>query len=302
MSHGKSIRIFLVDGTPNGVITAEIGQWTGKAIVASRQALGSLVSREEVQRTGVYILTGPDPDREGAETAYVGEGENVLDRIKSHEQSKEFWQRVCVLIASDENLTKAHIKYLESRLVEMAKSGARSRLQNGNTPPRPKLPEPDVADMEYFILQLKTLLPVLGFSLLEPIASQKLKAEPSKASPQFVLDAAGIVAKAREIDGEFVVLKGSMARANGVPSWTTGVATRQQLVADKVLLPNLQDPASLLFQIDATFSSPSLAAAVCLGANTNGRTAWKVAGTNQNYAEWQDSIASAPSSTALDPK
>jgi hypothetical protein len=139
---------------------------------------------------------------------------------------------------------------------------------------------------------MKTLLPVLGFTLLEPSASQKLKNEPFKASPHFVLEAAGILAKAREIDGEFVVLQGSMARANGVPSWTTGVATRQQLVNDGILLPSTDDAASLVFQTDANFSSPSLAAAVCLGANTNGRTAWKVAGTTQNYADWQAEKAS----------
>jgi hypothetical protein len=42
---------------------------------------------------------------------------------------------------------------------------------------------------------------------------------------------------------------------------------------------------------DTPFRSPSAAAAVMLGRSANGRTEWKVEGTGQSYAAWQDANA-----------
>ena len=62
-SAGRQIRMFLVDGTPAGLMTAEVMNWTGKAIMAPRARFADLVRREEATRTGIYILIGPDPER-----------------------------------------------------------------------------------------------------------------------------------------------------------------------------------------------------------------------------------------------
>lgn len=59
---GRTIRLYLVDGTPTGILTAEIINWTGKIIVAPRTQLAELARREEVRRTGIYCLVGADPD------------------------------------------------------------------------------------------------------------------------------------------------------------------------------------------------------------------------------------------------
>ena len=58
-------RLFLVDGTPSGVITAEVMNWPGKAVASPRSRFADLVRREEATRTGVYIMVGPDPERVG---------------------------------------------------------------------------------------------------------------------------------------------------------------------------------------------------------------------------------------------
>lgn len=34
MNPGRSIRLFLVDGTPNGLLTAEIMNWTGHVLTS----------------------------------------------------------------------------------------------------------------------------------------------------------------------------------------------------------------------------------------------------------------------------
>lgn len=283
---GRSIRLFLVEGIPNGLITAEIGQWTGKAVVAPRQRLDQLAKRPEATRTGVYVLMGPDPDRDGVDRVYIGESENVFDRLRQHDQKKEFWTRVCLFTAADENLTKAHVKYLESRLAAIAIEAGRATVDNGNTPPMSGLPEADRADMETFLEQVRILLPVLGFTFTQPSASRSAATAPEEDSPVFVLTNVGVRARAREIDGEFIVFAGSTARRDGVPSWTAGRATRDRLV-DQGVLRDGASPEYYEFASDHAFGSPSIAAAVVLGRNTNGREAWRIEGSGQSYAEWQ---------------
>jgi hypothetical protein len=58
MNNGRTVRLFLVDGTPGGLVTAEIMNWTGHVIAAPRSSLGDLWKRPEMKRTGDYKLIG----------------------------------------------------------------------------------------------------------------------------------------------------------------------------------------------------------------------------------------------------
>jgi hypothetical protein len=290
---GRSIKLFLVDGSPTGLITAEIGQWTGKATVVTRQRLELLAARAEAHRPGIYVLSGPDPDQDDRDRVYIGEAEDVYSRLRQHLAGKDFWTRACLFTSSDEQLTKAHVKYLESRLVEVAYGAGRAAVDNGNTPPRPGLPEADVADMESYLEQARILLPVLGFMFAQPIASRRR--EPAEG-PIFELSAVGAHAKAREDEDGFVVLRGSTARVQGVDSWTTGPATRDRLVSEGVLRLS-SDPDYYEFVEDYGFSSPTLAGAIVLARNTNGRQSWKTP-SGKSYAEWQEEKIRAAEATA----
>ncbi len=289
---GKTIRIYLVDGVPTGILTAEIINWSGKAIVAPRSQLVELAQREEVKRTGVYCLVGADPDNPGKDRVYIGEGDNVLTRITAHDsdEAKDFWTRVVLVISKDQNLTKAHGRYLESRLIQMAQQAERAKLANGTAPAPLVLPESDVADMEYFLDQLHLIFPVLGFGFLQPKPSIST-VEPAGGvigeSPVFALNLVGASARAREIEGDFVVMKGSTSRKQGVPSWTSYKAFRDQLVQEGKLVES-SDPQYLVFMEDVAFGSPSAGAAVVAGRNINGRLEWKIEGTNQTYQDWYE--------------
>ncbi len=46
--------------------------WTGKVTVGPRSGLAELARRTEVERTGVYLLVGPDPDSPTKDWVYVG--------------------------------------------------------------------------------------------------------------------------------------------------------------------------------------------------------------------------------------
>lgn len=298
MSQGRSLRLFLVDGTPNGLLTAEIMNWTGHVLTGPRSKLAELVQRPECARTGVYFLVGPDPDNSLRAKVYIGESDDVAKRLKSHNRpedagGKDFWERVCLVTSKDQNLTKAHVKYLESLLIGIAGSLGRCELVNGTAHEYVSLPESDRADMAFFLEQIRTVLPVLGFDFLRELTKPSAPtaastAAPVSRSPRFILEVPRyhVRAQGQEIDGEFFVLKGSKARAEWVGTERGYQGLFKQLVDEGVLVADGGE--HLTFSDDYAFSSPSAAAAVVCGRAANGRTSWVVEGTGQTYAAWQD--------------
>lgn len=300
---GKSVRLFLVDGTPGGLLTAEIMNWTGHVIAAPRSDLARLLGRPEAGKTGVYILLGDDPAGLGGLFAYIGEGDDVGKRLSQHARpeeagGKDFWDLAIVVTSKDANLTKAHARYLESRFIALAQQAGRCQLDNGTAPPPLPLPEADVSDMEYFIEQARIVLPVLGVNILRsPAASPGPPADSpaygtvsaaAAESPVFELRLRklNITASAQEVDGEFTVLEGSAAR----PSWTGPdhgyKALHQRLIRDGVIITG-SDPETARFARSYVFASPSAAAAVVVGRQANGREEWRLPGSGVSYGRWQ---------------
>ncbi len=298
---GRTLKLYLADGTPSGVITAELGVSSVRAAVASRTALPELIRREEASRTGVYLLVGPDPDLPGRQLVYVGEGDQVKSRLAAHDadESKEFFTRAVLIVSKDENLTKAHGRYLESRIIAAIRGAGRAKLVNGTEPPFKGLPEPEIADMERVLDEIEILLPVLGFDVLRPAGQEaggpnRVEAGERGTTPPaiskdalFVFTESGTDAKAREASDEFVVLAGSIAKAQEVPSCGEGLKRRRaQLIADGILAP-ADDRKFLRFTADTAFDSPSGAAGVVYGGNVSGNRYWRHATTGQTYGDWR---------------
>ena len=288
--NGRTIRIHLVDGSPTGMLAAEIINWTGKVLVSPRSHLAALAKRDEARRTGIYFLVGADPDNRNLERVYVGESDKVLSRLAQHDKddSKDFWTRTIIVTSKDENLTKSHVRFLESRLIKIVSGTGRAKLANNTAPPAPVLPEADVADMDYFLGQIQMILPVLGFSFLQPRPSFDVTDQTvTGATPIFVIESVGVKAEAREVNGEFVVLKGSTVRKQGTDGWVSYRDLRQQLIEANLLVEG-ENPEYFVFADDFAFASPSAAAAVILGRQANGRTEWKETTTRKSYANWQE--------------
>lgn len=119
MAFGKTIKIFLIDGDPNGRMSCELSNWTGKAYKIPRIKIKDCIDRKDLMSTGIYLLLGKNDDNK--DLVYIGEAENVFTRLNQHLSSKDFWNEAIVFTSKDENLNKAHIKYLENRLHEIAK-------------------------------------------------------------------------------------------------------------------------------------------------------------------------------------
>lgn len=290
---GRTLKLYLVDGSASGVITAELGISSVRAAVASRTALPNLIRREEASRTGIYLLVGPDPDLPGRQLVYVGEGDQVKTRLAAHDadESKEFFTRAVLIVSKDENLTKAHGRYLESRIIAAIRGAGRAKLMNGTEPPYKGLPEPEIADMERVLDEIEILLPVLGFDVLQPATgdapAQKLGVN---ATPTFIAEIRKAKARAVERSGEFVVLAGSTAlrRESDVIPQSVKDA-RKALLEAQVLVPD-SDPELYRFTQDASFGSPSGASAAIAGRSDNGKQTWRLEGDGRSYAAWRTSL------------
>jgi hypothetical protein len=264
-----TIKIFLVHGDPKRLRTAELSNWTGKAVAGPRSEFDSLLARDESQNSGIYFLTGIDPET-GKTAIYIGEAECIRDRVKSH-LGKDFWNHIVFFISKDENLTKAHVRYLEGRLIEQAKKAGRADVKN-NQSSGSKLPESDREDMEIFLGKVHQLLPVLGVEVLVPTTAVEAGAS---AAETLSCEIKGLKAKGYLTPNGIVVLAGSQAVLNERPSalkYPWPINMRQQLKEQGALNESVDH---FVFTKDVEFSSPSAAAAVIHGGHANGLTAWK---------------------------
>jgi hypothetical protein len=228
---------------------------------------------------------------------YIGESDDVGTRLKQHNRpedkgGKDFWEKVCLVTSKDQNLTKAHVKYLESLLIQSAGQIGRCRLMNGTAHEYISLPESDRADMAFFAEQIRTVLPVLGLDFLRETARPSREPEATLAtepevSPHFTLEVPrhGIRATSQEIDGEFYVFKGSLARGAWAGTERGYQSLYNQLCEDGVLT---ESNGTKIFNVDQSFNSPSAAAAVVSGRSANGRTSWKTEESGLTYGDWQD--------------
>jgi hypothetical protein len=260
-----NIRIFVAEGLADGLRLVEKSNWVGLGVICPRGRYAAVKQREEFTASGVYILTGSD-DQSDLPLVYIGEAETVRSRLDSHYAKKEFWQQAIVFTTRGDPLNKAEVQYLEARLVELATTHKRCRLDNANTPQRPTLSEADQAQVEGYLDEVLSLLPVLGVLAFESTGA------PAADRQTFNWNGTGWSARGFETNTGFVVLKGSIARDSTVPSMSFGLKNRQSLIDNGIIAANDE---GLLFTVDHEFSSPSQAATIVAGRNTNGREAWK---------------------------
>ena len=300
---GRSLELFFIDGKPDGMQTAEVFNWTGHVLMTPRTLIKKALSRKEAGYTGIYILLG---DKDGHPFAYIGEGENIAERIKKHDVNKDWWSQAVFVTTAANMLNKAHVKYLESRLVEIAQQVKQRDLENATVPALPSLSEAARANMESFLDYQLMTLPALRIDMFLEKASTgdatALEATSSGEPPsplfELVNKKHGLFARAKIIDGEFVVLKGSTARLNW-PGKGAGASTyatiHEELRKAGVLA---EQGATCIFTMNYAFRSTSAAAAVIQGHHISGPLSWKVAETGQTYKAWEAGQLDADSTGA----
>lgn len=262
-----SIHMFLPDGDPEGLRIISRSNWTGVGVAFTRAGYKTASKEDEFASTGVYILVGVDEDS-SLPAVYIGEGDPVLNRLNNHYAEKDFWDWGIFFASKDGSLNKAHVKYLESRLLQLAKDAKKSNLTNSNGSSQPTLSKADKADMESFLVDILRIVPLVGLSIFD-------KPEQDEAVDRTILHihGKGLQATGYESAKGFIVQKSSEASLSEVPSMHQYISTiRSDLKKQGVLK---EQAKSLYFTQDYSFKSPSTAASVVLGRSANGRTKWR---------------------------
>lgn len=294
---GKHIDLFLVDGESGGITTAGIIGWTGQILNGPRSALTRLLDREEARRNGVYFLLGDDPDAIENIACYIGRTEDFSARFRHHDRQKDWWDRAILVSSLDDSFNEGYWGYLESRLLEIARTTKRCTLRDNVQAPQPrKLSEAQQSDAEAFLEQIRSILPVLGVNILRGThrAPERQKPPPDIDSPIFTLTAPkrGVKARARVVGGEFIMLEGSRI----VGTWAnegSKPSTRNSYRNYRDRHAKLVDDGSIAVEgeigtltRDVPFPSPSAAGSIAVGYSCNGRIAWTWEGGT--YKDWEN--------------
>ena len=291
VAQGRTIQLFLTDGTPSGLTIATLHGWTGSIMVTQNATLPLLLKRPEAQRTGVYVLYAPDLEDEFNAIAYIGEADAINERLPTSAKDHGFWELAAVITASDESLTKAHVRYLEACLIKMAESTKRVSLHNNHKPDseRRYLPEADRANMDAFLANIQLMLPVVGIDLFRPQATIRSKDRKVDSIEFTIHNKAGVDATMVQAEDRYIVKAGSTALKDTAAINITYSRLKQNLINKKRLIDHGD---FYRFVEDTVFSSPSAAAAVVLDRNANGRLEWKH--NEKPYADWQSEDAGIP--------
>jgi len=259
----KTIKLFLLEGDPTGVKKVQLSNWSGLAFVIPRNKLEVINKREELNKQCLYFLVGGTSI---SPEVYIGEAENFQKRIPQH-QSKDFWNTCIVFLAKDENLSKAHVRFLEATFVDDCRKANRAKMHNGNSPDGSKLSEEDESDMDEFKQNIKLVLSTLGYTFHE-IASIA-----DKSYEKYFIKAKGLEAKGIYTSEGMIVLEGSQVAKEEAPSIHEYL---HNLRAEKIQEQAVSDKGDFYeVQQKITFSSLSTAAGFVMGRSANGWNEWK---------------------------
>ena len=262
----KTIQMFIFEGNPNGRIMCELSNWNGRVYKIARSELGLFSNRSDANNTGIYFLFGKDETNK--DTVYIGEAEKVSDRLKQHLNDANYWNDCIAVISKDDLLNKAHVKYLENKFYNLAVSSGRFVIINSTVPTLSSVSEYDEAMLEEFIENAKLLVNTLGYKAFEQISQPSNNA--NNIDLLYTKTARGADAIGYMVSDGFVVKKGSIIASSTTPSMSVSLKRlRSSLLADGTV------DSTNTFTKDYIFTSPSLAAAVVMGRNANGRIEWK---------------------------
>lgn len=262
----------MVDDKPDGMRTMEVSNMTIKATIFPRPLLKTFAEREDAKKPGVYLLYGDPLDDRAKPVLYIGEGDPVIERLKIHNANKDFWTEAFVFTSKDGYLTKTQIQYLESRLIALAKDADRVLLDNVQSATEPTISEVDRAEVQQFLESIQVLASALRLRFFEALSRTSIVPDASEIVYEYIVkEVHGLMAIR---DGKYVLLSGATARLKHLPSANTAIKKlREEYIENNALVDN--GNGILNITKDIPCDSPSYAAAIVSGGNTNGWISWK---------------------------
>jgi predicted GIY-YIG superfamily endonuclease len=270
MSTPKTIQIFLPHGDPRGIRVSEITTRIVQVIEVPRSLLSEFFKMPESNQVAVYFLFGESVDGE-EQKVYIGQTGDLRGRLAIHNREKDFWERTLVLISKTNSLTQTHALFLEWHCLQASRKAGRYADENGNNGSKPHTPTPMEADCLEIFETGQVLMASLGFPIFDPV----IVTQESGVEEEFFCKSSGAQGRGVYTSEGFVVRKGSIGRRENVPSiiGTAGERLRARLLESGVMRP--EGDASLVFERDHLFRSPSMAALSLMGRSANGWVEWK---------------------------
>lgn len=274
MTRGTTVTNYLVSGDPEGIIFSYMSNWTGQAIKIPRNLFNEAKHFNELQKPGIYFLIGQSQDNPDDKIIYVGEANNLMERLVTHlrDPDKSFCEVIVCFCSKDENLTVSHTKYLEGKIIDHLNSIHEYRMKNGKAGDTVSLPKMVMDEMDTYYDNMKIVLPTLGYNILA-INNTTSDSESASLSKSLVLEIGKCKASARLTSNGIMVLSGSTMNAKEWDSFSGSYSNLRKTLLEKKIIEGRND--MYVFIDDYEFSSPSTAAAIVLGYSINGRTAWK---------------------------
>ncbi len=262
MKTPRLIQTFLPDGTTEGIRIIELSESSIKAFLIPRIKLSDIKNLPEIKQPALYLLINSADDQ-----LYIGESENFLDRIKNHDQSKDFWDTVITIVSNTNSLGKGDVKYLESLAVEKALSTAAMKVLNKTIPTRNNVHEFKVHSLQTILDDTALIAESLGYSIFS--------SKDENTADTWYCSSKKSQAKAQFRGSKFVVLTGSIIDKSFTPSWAKfsphALIARNELF--KKYGKDLGDTVELIDNMPQ--NSPNEAASNILGRSVNAWITWK---------------------------
>lgn len=262
MDRPRLLQTYLLNGSNEGVRIIELSESSIKAFVIPRLKLNDVKQREEINWPSLYFLINS-----GENQLYIGESENFYNRVRNHDQSKDFWDLAIAIVSNNNSLEKSDIKYLESMTAEKAKATAAMEVLNKTVPARNNVHEFKVHTLEKVLEDTALIAEGLGFSIFRP--------DKKEDSDVWYLNAKKTSAKAESRGDKIVLLAGSKIDPSYSERWATHFPG--QLSERNIILKESAEMINKVFILhrNVPFYSPSQAGVFATGRNINGWTAWK---------------------------
>jgi hypothetical protein len=268
MKNSEIITVFLIDGSPTGLVQCTIANWTGVAYRIPRTDLDKCKEREHLKYSGVYFLFGKSEEEENA-VVYIGQagvrknGEGILYRLQEHVRNpdKDYWTEAIVFTTKDNSYGPTEICYLEHKFCSIAKEAKQYIVKNGNDPSPGNITEEKESELEKFIDYSKLVMGILGHKVFEK--------KVYNGTELYIVQKHEKAICRRTHEG-FVVLAGSYINQNISdhlpPSYKALRIKHMHSIDNNGKLKE-----------DLPFGSPSAAASFVLGRSASGNTEWKTA-------------------------
>ncbi|MDR2465471.1 MAG: GIY-YIG nuclease family protein [Streptococcaceae bacterium] len=174
MATAKIIELLLEDGNLDGLLTVQDSTWNGTMFVSSRESTHQLFQKKETNYWGIYLLLSESE-------VYIGQASELQTRVKQHDKTKDFWVKCILFTTKDNSLSSSALDYIESELIEKAKTVGKLHIENKQKGNRTNASLSEKVKSNLYIENALFLLELIGITVFKQEKRKDTRREQSTA-------------------------------------------------------------------------------------------------------------------------